>query len=202
MHAIGEEALELSARSAEPDLDVFEDDTAIHREAIDARVLALFDDAPLRQKIRRMERLELAEVRRLSTAALARQRGKATPSAVPMALHRRVMAGLAGETLLISASLFLDTLAQAEQFFGLSFKTLKARLGTTLVSAEGELALRAARVALTAAAVLGSHEAAREYMHTRNFALGGAVPADLVRSAEGERIVLNELQAQAEGGPL
>jgi uncharacterized protein (DUF2384 family) len=50
--------------------------------------------------------------------------------------------------------------------------------------------------------VLGSFDAARKYMHTRNFALGGSTPTELIKTAEGERLVLNELQAQAEGGPL
>ena len=49
---------------------------------------------------------------------------------------------------------------------------------------------------------LGSFDAARDYMHTRNFALGGATPAYLVKTSDGERIVLNELHAHAEGGPL
>lgn len=55
---------------------------------------------------------------------------------------------------------------------------------------------------MTAAEVLGSYDAARAYMHTRNFALGGATPAEFIKTPEGERTVLNELHAQAEGGPL
>ena len=69
--------------------------------------------------------------------------------------------------------------------------------------AKRQQASRAARDVTTAAArVLGSYKAARAYMHTPNFALGGATPAKLVKTSEGERIVLNELQAQADGGPL
>ena len=62
--------------------------------------------------------------------------------------------------------------------------------------------MRAARATMAAAEVLGSYDAARAYMHTRNFALGGATPAELIRTSDGERIVHNELHAQAEGGPL
>ena len=65
-----------------------------------------------------------------------------------------------------------------------------------------ESAMRAARATMTAAEVLGSYDAARAYMHTKNFALGGATPTELVKTSDGERIVLNELQAQDEGGPL
>jgi hypothetical protein len=39
-------------------------------------------------------------------------------------------------------------------------------------------------------------------MHTPNYALGGHTPTELIKTSEGERIVLNELQTQAEGGPL
>ncbi|MDQ2778774.1 MAG: MbcA/ParS/Xre antitoxin family protein [Pseudomonadota bacterium] len=40
------------------------------------------------------------------------------------------------------------------------------------------------------------------WLHTRNCALGGATLVALLQTAEGERIVLDELQAQAEGAPL
>jgi Protein of unknown function (DUF2384) len=40
------------------------------------------------------------------------------------------------------------------------------------------------------------------YLRTPNFALGGAVPRDLLKTAEGEQLVLAELQAQAAGGPV
>jgi putative toxin-antitoxin system antitoxin component (TIGR02293 family) len=71
-----------------------------------------------------------------------------------------------------------------------------------LDTAASERAMRAARVTTAAAEVLGSFDAARKYMHTKNFALGGSTPVDLLKTSEGERMVLNELQAQAEGGPL
>jgi len=62
--------------------------------------------------------------------------------------------------------------------------------------------MRAARVTTAAAQVLGSFDAVRQYMRTKNFALGGSTPIDLIKTAEGERLVLNELQAQAGSGPL
>jgi RES domain-containing protein len=81
-------------------------------------------------------------------------------------------------------------------------KNIKARPGGTLKTAASKQAMRAARATMTAAEVLGSYDAARTYMHTRNFALGGARPAELLRTSDGDRIVLNELHAQAEGAPL
>jgi uncharacterized protein (DUF2384 family) len=59
-----------------------------------------------------------------------------------------------------------------------------------------------ARATLSAAEVFGDIDAGRDYLRTKNFALGGAAPIDLLQTAEGERIVLNELQAQADGGPV
>jgi uncharacterized protein (DUF2384 family) len=59
-----------------------------------------------------------------------------------------------------------------------------------------------ARATLAAAEVFGDIDAGRTYLRTRNFALGGVAPIDLLQTAEGERIVLNELQTQADGGPV
>ena len=174
----------------------------IDRAAIDARVLALFDNASLRSQLRKLDKVELSSVWRLTQQVLAR---KATGVAEPLSqieVHRRMLEGLAGETLLVSSSMFSSNLADAEKVFGLSFKTIKARLGGSLDTAASERAMRAARATMTGAEVLGSYDAARTYMHTRNFALGGATPAELLKTSDGKRIVLNELHAQAEGGPL
>ena len=51
------------------------------------------------------------------------------------------------------------------------------------------------------AALLG-REVAATYMQTRNFALGGLMPAVLVATEEGTRKVLSELSAHGAGGPL
>lgn len=174
----------------------------IDRAAIDGRVLALFDDASLRSHVRKLDKVELASVWRLTQQVLSREAVTVAEPLSPFEVHRRLLEGLAGETLLVSSAMFLSNLADAEKFFGLSFKTIKARLGGSLDTAASERAMRAARATMTAAEVLGSYDAARAYMHTRNFALGGATPAELVKTSDGERIVLNELQAQAEGGPL
>ena len=56
------------------------------------------------------------------------------------------------------------------------------------------------RVLTMAAELFGSLDSARDYLRTPNFALGGAIPRDLLKTAEGEQVVVSELQGQAEGG--
>lgn len=174
----------------------------IDRAVIDARVLALFDNATLRSHVRKLDKVELSSVWRLTQQVLSRKTATVAQPLGSFEVHRRMLEGLAGETLLVSSAMFLSNLADAEKFFGMSFKTIKARLGGSLDTAASERAMRAARATMTAAEVLGSYDAGRAYMHTRNFALGGATPAELVKTSDGERIVLDELHAQAEGGPL
>lgn len=169
---------------------------------IDALVLRIFEDKSLLTKVRRLNKVELASVWQLTQQALEKQREAHLRGLERFDVHLRVLEGLSGESLLISSSMFLDSLAEAEAFFELSFKTIKSKLGKSLDIAASERAIRAARVTTAAAEVLGSFDAARKYMHTRNFALGGSTPAELLKTAEGERLVLNELQAQAEGGPI
>lgn len=175
---------------------------AVDWAAIDALALATLRDRALQREVRRLERLELGSVWAMTERSLRRRRQAQPATVAPLELHRRLLEGLGGESLLVSSSMFLDTLQEAERFFHMSFKTLKSKLGRTLDTGESELALRAARVTTAAAEVLGGYDAARRYMRTRNFALGGAMPMELIQTAEGERLVLNELQAHADGGPL
>jgi uncharacterized protein (DUF2384 family) len=175
---------------------------AIDRAAIDARVIALFDNARLQSKIRKLDKVELSSVWRVTETALEGSQAEHVEPVSPLEVHARLVRGLAGVTLLVSSAMFLTNMAEVEDYFGITFKTIKARLQGPLDTASGEKAMRAARATMTAAEVLGSYDAARAYMHTRNFALGGATPAELCKTADGERLVLNELHAQAESGPL
>lgn len=170
--------------------------------SIDAWLLAVLEDEELRQQVRQLKKVELATVWQLTRSFLLLRHGRVPAHPDPLDVHRRLIAGLAGESLLVSSSMFLDTVSEAEGFFELSFKTIKSRLGRVLDTAASERAMRGARATLTAAEVFGDFEAARAYMHTPNYALGGHTPAELIKTSEGERIVLNELQTQAEGGPL
>lgn len=170
---------------------------------LDALSLAIITDKPLQRWVRGLEKVDLATIRVQIAKVLARHRTEAPrPTAHPIDMHQRVMDGFGGAAILISSALLLDTLGEAEGFFHLSFKTIKAKLGQVLEPGPSELALRMARATLAAAEVFGDIDAGRAYLRTKNFALGGAAPIDLLRTAEGERIVLNELQTQADGGPL
>lgn len=67
---------------------------------------------------------------------------------------------------------------------------------------ENELSLRLARVMAAVTAVHGSLENAHRWLHTDNFSLGGERPIALIQTAGGERAIMAELQAQAEGAPI
>lgn len=169
---------------------------------IDGLVLSVLEDPRLKSRVRRLEKLELLKVRDLTERALARHQDAEPDAVEPVQVHHRLLQGLSGESLLMASSLFLDSLADAEAFFDLSFKTIKSKLGRTLDTAASERVMRAGRATAAAAEVLGTFDAARRYLHTRNFALGGSTPADLLKTAEGERLVLNELHSAFEGGPV
>ena len=58
------------------------------------------------------------------------------------------------------------------------------------------------RVLAAATVVLKSEAAARRFMTTANFALGGATPLEMLKRLRGEEAVISELQTQGESGPL
>jgi uncharacterized protein (DUF2384 family) len=169
---------------------------------LDALALAVLRDRTLARRLQKLERLELREIRDAVEEAVDRHRQAPPSPLAPLEVHQQLMAGLPGESILVSSSMLLDNIQEAEALFDLSPKTIKAKQGKPLDVAVGELALRIARVLTAAAEVLGSFDAARRYVRGKNYALGGAAPIDLIKTAEGERVVLNELQTQAESGPL
>jgi putative toxin-antitoxin system antitoxin component (TIGR02293 family) len=120
----------------------------------------------------------------------------------PLQIHRKIVEGLPGEALFVSSAMAFDSMNEALELFDVSAKTAKQRIGDRLTSSESEIALRIGRVLTMAREVFGSAAAARDYLRTPNFALGGAVPRDLLKTAEGEQLVLAELHTQAEGGPV
>jgi len=126
----------------------------------------------------------------------------AEPTADAKSIHDQIVKGLPGAALYISSSMLFDSLQEALPLFDVTPKTARARLDDQLTASEGEIALRIGRVFELASQVFGSLEHARAYLRTPNFALGGAVPRDLLKTASGEQIVLSELQAQDEGGPV
>lgn len=171
------------------------------RASFDALVLALLLDAALHKAVKAQSKTNLDS---LWDETVRRFNGSSTaPKTLgTLEIHQQLVKGLPGEALFISSAMAFDSMAEALELFDVSSKTAKQRIGERLSPSEGEIALRIGRVLTMAADVLGSLDAARDYLRTPNFALGGAVPRDLLKTAEGEQIVISELQTQAEGGPV
>ena len=173
------------------------------RATHDTVVLLLFLNKRLRRVVQHQGKTNLESlwteiVRRLShanTRPLSR-------ILEPLEIHQKIVKGLAGEALFLSSAMAFDSMSEALELFDVTAKTAKQRIGERLSTSEGEIALRIGRVLAMASEVLGSANAAREFLRAPNFALGGAVPRDLLKTAEGEQLVLAELHAQAEGGPV
>lgn len=138
----------------------------------------------------------------LASRALMRLLAGKAPETTALTVHRRLVAGLPGESLFIAAALAFDALEEALPLFDVTAKTARSRVGERLSANEGEAALRIARAFACAALMLGTADAARRYLRTPNFALGGVTPRELLQTAEGEDLVLAELQAQASGAPV
>ena len=173
------------------------------RSAFDTRVLWLYFDRSVRRVVQHqtntnLESLWSETVRKL----LDRDTRRASPVLEPLEIHRKIVEGLPGEALFISSAMAFDSMNEALQLFDVSAKTAKQRIGERLSPSESEIALRIGRVLAMASEAFGTADAARDYLRTPNFALGGAVPRDLLKTAEGEKLVLAELHAQAEGGPI
>jgi putative toxin-antitoxin system antitoxin component (TIGR02293 family) len=170
---------------------------------IDQLVLLLFASIPIRRMLRDQSKLSLDVVWARTVNELSQiEHRQVMHLAEPMAVHDRIVAGLPGEALFISSSMLYDSLQEALPLFNVSAKTARLRIGNTLQTNEGEIALRIGRVVALAGKLFGSFEDARNYLRTPNFALGGAIPRDLLKTASGEQIVLGEIQTQAEGGPV
>jgi putative toxin-antitoxin system antitoxin component (TIGR02293 family) len=173
------------------------------RGSYDTWVVYVFRNRALRRAIQDQAKTNLESLWAETLRELLDADVRRTPSALePLEIHRQIVAGLPGEALFASAAMAFDSMNEALALFDLSAKTAKQRLGARLSTSESEIALRIGRVLTMAQEVFGSADPARKYLRTPNFALGGAVPRDLLKTAEGEQLVLAELQAQGEGGPV
>jgi putative toxin-antitoxin system antitoxin component (TIGR02293 family) len=147
----------------------------------------------------------LRYVKSLTVKALEGDRQTSAPAHAPtqqLDIHQSIIEGLPGEALFISSAMAFDSMQEALPFFEVSAKTARGRVGEVLSASQGEMALRIGRVLTIAWDLFGSPEIARQYLRTPNFALGGAIPRDLLKTGEGEQLVLAELQTQAAGGPV
>lgn len=168
---------------------------------LDAEVFAAFDLAASTWS-RPIDRIEIDRLSADARTLFTRVDAPRAPLS-PIEVHRRISVGLPGFAILIAGALALENLAEVSGHFRVTPKTLRARAAAAKLSAsDSELAVRTVRVWLMARKVLGDADSARRYLRTRNFALGGATPLELVQTSEGERLVLDELQAHADSGPL
>ncbi len=171
--------------------------------AADAMALQLLDDTQLGQQVRDTAKLSIERLRDSLGKSLILAGDALLLQAVDsVQVHQRLLKGLPGEAMFIASAMAFDTFREGEMFFGLSAKTARQRIGRSLDAGEGEKALRLVRALSLAARALGSAEEARAYLKTPNFALGGMTPRELLLTAEGEQLVLNELQTHMDGGPV
>ena len=172
------------------------------RSTYDTFVLWLFLNKSLQRVVQDQTKTNLRSVWEETVRKLSKDGRHASPVLAPLQIHRKIVAGLPGEALFVSSAMIFDSMSDALQLFDVSAKTAKQRIGDRLSSSESEIALRIGRVLTMALEVFGSAAAARDYLRTPNFALDGAIPRSLLKTSEGEQLVLAELQSQAEGGPV
>jgi putative toxin-antitoxin system antitoxin component (TIGR02293 family) len=178
---------------------------SLRRSLVDHRVLRLFNSKGLKRNLRDQGKVNFAVLWSLTVKALEEDRQTAVSAAASMQqldIHQSIIEGLPGEALFISSAMAFDSMQEALPFFEVSAKTARGRVGEVLPASQGEMALRIGRVLTIAWDLFGSLEIARQYLRIPNFALGGAIPRDLLRTGEGEQVVLAELQTQAAGGPV
>ena len=173
------------------------------RSGVDQRVLRVFGNTGLKRSLRQVVKINFDDLWERTVKAMSEQEDPFTHSSLEqMQVHQSIVDGLPGEALYIASAMAFDSLQEALPFFDVSAKTARLRVGAVLPANQGEIALRIGRVLTMAGDLFGSLEAARQYLRTPNFALGGNVPRDLLKTGEGEQLVLAELQTQAAGGPV
>ena len=178
----------------------------ITKGVADTMAFNVLDNATLKSSVRGASKLSIEGLRNSLGRVIAEvSTGAATARASsidPVDVHRRLLRGLPGEAMFIASAMAFDTFKEGEAFFGLTAKTARQRIGKSLGPTESEKALRLARALGMATQALGDVEEAMTYLKTPNFALGGMAPRELLQTAEGEQLVLNEIQAHADGGPV
>lgn len=172
------------------------------RTRYDSHVLSVFQDRNVRRAVKGQSKTNLASLWKYTVRKLEKDRSSSREVFEPLQIHEKLVEGLPGEALFVSCAMLFDSMSEGLSLFDLSSKTAKQRIGDRLSSGESEIALRIGRVLTMAQDVFGSLDAARAYLRAPNFALGGVAPRDLLKTAEGEQLILSELKTQAEGGPV
>lgn len=165
--------------------------------------LQLLTDDDLGKQVRDCTALSIKHLRpSVDQAIFSSYSTSKLPPVDSFALHRKLVEGLPGEAMFIAVAMAFDTVQEGHAFFGLSKNLSHLGIGRHLNPGESEKALRVGRIILLAAYVLNSAAEARTYLKAPNFALGGTAPRDLLMTAVGAELVLNELQTQADCGPI
>lgn len=169
----------------------------------DALALQLLSETVLRRHLLIVGKPNIVRLRRSIAYFMSTGSESAMPPTVDsVEVHQRLVKGLPGEAVLIATAMAFDTFKEGQIFFGLSARAVRSRVGRRLDSGKSEKALRLVQAAAMAARVLGSAEDARAYLKTRNIALGGMTPCELLITSQGSQLVLNELQTHADCGPV
>ncbi len=177
--------------------------TAASKGIADTLALQLLADMQLGQEVRATGKLNIEHLRKsLGAAILKIWENQLKETVDSLQVHRTLLKGLPGEAMFIASAMAFDTFKEGEAFFGMSAKTARQRIGRSLDAGEGEKALRLVSALSLATSAMGSTDEARAYLKTPNFALGGATPRELLQTAVGEQLVLNELQTHMESGPV
>lgn len=176
----------------------------VTKGAADTLAFRVLDDDVLKSWVRNSSKRSIEGLRHSMWRAFADAAAENANSASidPLDVHHRLLRGLPGEAMFIASAMAFDTFKEGETFFGRTAKTARQRLGKSLDPTESEKALRLARALSMAMQALGDVEEAVTYLKTPNFALGGMAPRELLQTAEGEQLVLNEIQTHADGGPV
>lgn len=175
----------------------------VDQVAFNAMAIQLLTDVHFRQQVRDARTVSITQIR--ASVDLAISASHMTPALLAndsFAVHQQLVKGLPGESLFIAIAMAFDTVQEGLIFFGLSANSSRRRIGRVLDPGESEKVLRLGSIALLVAHMLSNSYKARAYLRMPNFALGGMTPCDLLTTAAGERIVLNELQCQTECGPI
>ena len=198
--------IEFSPMNADPEEPVTADCFAsvTYRHQLDAALLEVFSSKSLRRSLKIQQKLNLPElgVRAFKEIETALRKPQSRSGLDDLSVHRRLVDGLPGQALFIAAALAFDTLNDALPNFEITAKTAWLKLDSVLSSSQSQQALRLGRAAIIAAKLMGSIDGGRRYLRSANFALGGLTALELLRTAEGEQLVLGELQTQAQGGPV
>ena len=137
---------------------------AVARSFIDTILVALYESKTLRRSLRHHDKLSLSALGTRAQQELTANYGNKVHVFVlePIAVHERLVRGLPGQALFISASLAFESLAEALPYFDVTAKTAWQKIEKQLSPAESEQALRLGRVATMASELLGSPEAGRQ----------------------------------------